>query len=72
MTHVGLFEVVMLIYPISEQKPSSFHMMTDANTFLAGEMLVLLKMLFLPYKGKKKLLKESKTEKNCFKDIFFY
>lgn len=47
---------------------------TDVNTFLAGEvlclsMLVMLKMTFLPYKGKK-LLKGSETEKNSFTDIF--
>lgn len=48
--------------------------MTDVNTFPAGEnlcliMLVMLKMLFLPYKGKK-LLKGSEAEKNGFIEIF--
>lgn len=48
--------------------------MTDVNRFLAGglfclSMLVMVKMLFLPYKGKT-LLKGSVREKNCFMDIF--
>lgn len=41
---------------------------TDVNTFLAGEvlclsMLVMLKMTFLPYKGKKSCLKGVKLGK---------